>query len=303
MATSLPTYRARRDIVRYGWGYVYVLPWVVLYLMFGLYPLVLSFYLSFFTFSFTQPDQLEFVGFGNWIRAAADPLFWKSILNIFYNQSVFIVLKNGAGLATALLLFQITWGVRFFRTIYFLPTLISVVVLMNIGGFMVSPNGPVQALLIQMGLLEGPFNWSYSTVWPMPVLALINTWKWFGISTIIFLAGLHSIDRQLYEAASLDGATAWQRFARITWPLLNPQILFILVIDVINGLQMFTEVFLIYDIKGGPAHQGLTPVLYLYGKAFGENNIGYASSLGLLLAAIISLLTWVQFRVLRRDIS
>lgn len=286
-----------------AWGYAYVAPWVVLYLVFGLYPLGLSFYLSFFTYSFTNPDELRFVGLGNWVRAASDPLFWKSVFNIFYNQSIFILLKNSVALAAALLLTQVTVGARFFRTVYFLPTLISVVVLMQIGGFMVAPNGPAQALLIRLGILEGPFNWQFSLWWPMPVLAVINTWKWFGVATVIFLAGLVSIPKELYEAAAIDGATPWQRFCSITWPLLNPQILFILVIDVINGLQMFAEVFLLYDIKGGPQHQGLTPVLYLYAQAFGEKNIGYASSLGLLLAVVIAVFTWLQFRVVRRDIG
>ena len=171
-----------------------------------------------------------------------------------------------------------------------MPVVTSVVVLMTIGQYLASPSGSVQ------GLLHIQVFWQ-STLWlPMPVIALINTWKWFGISTVIFLAGLLAIDQQLYEAASLDGAGPWDSFRSITLPQLRPQIFFLLVVDLINGLQMFAEVFTIYDLNGGAQHQALTPVLYLYSQAFGQSNIGYASALGLLLALIIGILTVLQFR-------
>ena len=280
---------------RNAWGYLFVLPWVVLYLAFGIYPLLLSFYLTFFNYSFTNPGALEFVGVGNWIRGLFDPLFWRSLFNITYNQVIFIVLKNLLGLAVALLLKQALKGGRIFRTIYFMPVVTSVVVLMTIGQYLASPGGPIQ------NILHINVFWQ-STVWlPMPVIAFINTWKWFGISTVIFLAGLLAIDQQLYEAASLDGAGAWDSFLSITLPQLRPQIFFLLVVDLINGLQMFTEVFTLYDLGGGAYHQALTPVLYLYGQAFGESNIGYASVLGLLLALIIGILTVLQFRFFRTE--
>ena len=275
---------------RYGWGYLFVMPWILIYLVFGIYPLLLSFYLTFFNYSFTNPGALEFVGIGNWIRGLLDPLFWHGLFNITYNQVIFIVAKNVLGLGVALLLKQAMKGGRVFRTVYFMPVVTSVVVLMTIGQYLVSPSGPIQ------GLLHTNIFWQ-STVWlPMPVIAFINTWKWFGISTVIFLAGLLAIDPQLYEAASLDGAGAWDTFKSITLPQLRPQIFFLLVVDLINGLQMFTEVFTLYDLNGGVYHQALTPVLYLYSQAFGQSNIGYASALGLLLALIIGILTILQFR-------
>jgi multiple sugar transport system permease protein len=137
----------------------------------------------------------------------------------------------------------------------------------------------------------------------MPVLALINTWKWFGIETVILLAGLLSIDPQLHEAAAIDGANSWQRFWSITVPMLNPQIFFILVMNGINGLQMFVEVYMNFDLYGGIYHQALTPVLYIYAQAFDKSNMGYASTLGLLLAAIIAIMTAAQFRLVQRDVE
>ena len=292
----------RQRIRRHAWGYVFVLPWLLLYLAFGLYPLLLSFYLTYFTYSFIRPEDYVFVGIGNWIQGLVDPLFWKGMFNILYNQVIFILLKNGLGLLFAVLLFKATYFRRLFRTIYFMPVVVSIVVLMTIGEFVTGPNGPVQTLLVRYGLLEAPVFWKFDRWLPMPVIAGINAWKWFGISTVILLAGLYTIDPQLYEAAAIDGASGWEQFRYITVPQLRPQFFFLLVVDLIFGLQMITEVFTIgFDVYGGIYNQALTPVLYLYAQAFDRSNIGYASTLGLLLALIMALLTVIQFRVFPRE--
>jgi ABC-type sugar transport system permease subunit len=291
-------YQHFKDRIRQNiWGYIFVAPWIILYIAFGLYPLILSFYLTFFDYSFVRPEDYVFVGVGNWIRGITDPLFWKGLVNIFYNQVIFIALNLGIGLGTAVMLYKTTRLGRLFRTIYFMPVVTSVVVLMAIGNFIVSPQGPIQSTLMQMGLLETGIFWKFSSWLPMPVIAVINAWKWFGVSTVILLAGLYAIDTSFYEAAAIDGASGLQQFFYITIPQLRPQIFFILVINVINGLQMFTEVFTLgYDVFGGPNNQAITPVLYLYAQAFDRSNIGYASTLGLLLALVIALLTVMQFR-------
>lgn len=282
---------------RYSWGYVFVSPWILLYAAFGIYPLVLSFYLTFFTYSFIRPEDYVFVGIGNWFQGLADPLFWQGVFNIFYNQAIFIALTLGVGLLTALLLYKTVYLGRIFRTIYFMPVITSVVVLMAIGNYMFSPEGPLQTMLVQVGVLGQPVFWKFSQWLPMPVIAVINAWKWFGVSTVILLAGLYSVDTLLYEAAAIDGASGWQQFRYITLPQLRPQFFFLLVVNVINGLQMFTEVFTLgYDVYGGPNHAALTPVLYLYAQAFDRSNMGYASALGLLLAALIAVLTILQFK-------
>ncbi len=302
-AGAAPSQRAHlwSKIIEHRWGYIFVLPWVLLYTIFGIYPLVLSFYLTFFTYSFVRPQDRAFVGLGNWINGLQDPLFWQSVFNILYNQAIFIALTLGLGLVSALLLKQITWGGRIFRTIYFIPVVTSVIVLMTLGSYIVSPTGPVQSMLVRLGLIDSPVFWQ-STFWlPMPIIAVINAWKWFGVSTVILLAGLYSVDPQLYEAASLDGANAWQKFRSITLPQLMPQIFFLLVVDVINGLQMFGEVYALFDLYGGNRHQALTPVLYLYAQAFDRSNMGYASTLGLQLAALIAFMTIMQFRFVRQE--
>jgi ABC-type sugar transport system permease subunit len=290
-----------QNMHRNFWGYVFIAPWVVLYIVFGLYPLVLSFYLTFFDYSFVAPENRAFVGVGNWLQGILDPLFWRSLFNIVYNQAIFIVLKNGLGLLTAVLVFRARWGGRFFRTIYFLPVLTSTMVLMIVGGYLASPTGPVQSLLMNAGIIDGPVFWTFNRWLPMPIIALINTWKWFGISFVILLAGLYSISPDLYDAASIDGAGEWSSFRYITLPQLRPQLFFLLVVDIINGLQMFTEVFALFDLYGGADNQALTPVLYLYAQAFDRSNMGYASTLGLLLAVLIGVLTVLQFRFVSAD--
>jgi len=289
---------------RHWWGYIFVSPWVILYLIFGLYPLILSFFLTFFNYSFVTPEDRTFVGIGNWVRGISDPLFWKALYNIGLNQAVFIFLKNGLGLLTAALLFRITWGARFFRTVYFLPVITSTVVLMTIGDNLAGPDGPVQQWLINAGILSGPSFWKSDDTLPMIIIAIINTWKWFGISTVILLAGMYGIDPRLYEAAAVDGARGRQMFRYITLPMLRPQLFFLLVVDIINGLQMFTEVFSIgFNVYGGINHQALTPVLYLYAQAFDRSNVGYASTLGLLLAFLIAALTALQFKFIRSEVD
>lgn len=137
----------------------------------------------------------------------------------------------------------------------------------------------------------------------MPVLAVFNSWKWFGIQMIIFLGGLLSIDKEIYEAARVEGAGWWTQFIKITLPLLKPQILFVLTMNIINGMQMFTEVFMVFDLNGGPYNSGLTPVLYLYKKGFNDMSMGYAATIGLLLAIVILILTTIQWKIVNRDDS
>ncbi len=289
-------------MMRNRWGYLFIAPWVVIYLIFGLYPLVLSFFLTYFNYSFVNPGAQAFVGLGNWIRGIADPLFWKGVSNIVINQTIFILLKNGLGLLIAVLLFRVRWGGRFFRTVYFLPVLTSTVVLMTIGDKLTSPGGPIQHALLMTGMIAKPIFWKADPNLPMIVIALINTWKWFGISVVILLAGMYGIDQRMYEAAQVDGASGWKLFRYITLPSLRPQLFFLLVVDVINGLQMFGEIYALgFDVYGGVNHQAITPVLYLYAAAFDRSNIGYASTLGLLLAMLIALVTIFQFRFVPAD--
>jgi multiple sugar transport system permease protein len=283
------------------WGLIFTLPWVVAFLVFTAYPMLLAVKMSYLDINLMQAEKARFVGFGNWARALHDPLFWKSLFNVAYNQAIFITLSFAVAILFAALLREVKFGATFFRTMYFLPVVTSVTVAMVVFNFAVDPQGPIQQGLIHMGLLAKPIVWTFTKWLPMPILAIFNTWKWFGVQLLIFLGGMISINPEIYEAADVDGATGWTKFSRVTLPLLKPQIVFVLTMNLINGLQMFTEVFISFDLSGGPYGSGLTPVLYIYGKGFTRMEMGYAATLGLLLATIIFAAQQFQSWLLQRN--
>ena len=281
-------------------GYLFSLPWIVYFFLFLSYPIFLSFKMSFLDINIIHPEKAKFAGIGNWVLGIQDPLFWKAIFNIMFNQAIFIFLTFVFGLGLALLLKEVTKGGSFFRTVYFLPVITSVAAAMIVFEFLASPNGPIQSLLMDTEIIQKPIFWTFSEWLPMPIIAVFNSWKWFAVQMIIFLGGLYSINQELYEAARIDGAKWWTQFTKITLPLLKPQILFVITMNIINGMQMFTEVFMIFDLEGGPYNAGLTPVLYLYNKGFDDMQMGYASTIGLLLAIVILILTTIQWKILNR---
>lgn len=282
------------------WGIVFVSPWIVYMLVFLIYPIFSAFQNSFLDINLLQPEKARFIGFENWVTELTDGLFWKSLVNIIYNQAIFIPLTFLIALIIALLLNEIHFASSLFRTVYFLPIITSLTVAMLVFNNLASAGGPIQMFLMQTGLLHTPFYWKTSNLGAMPTLALFNSWKWFGIQMVIFLGGLASIDPQVHEAASIDGAGWWKKLFSITLPLLKPQIVFVLTMNVINGLQMFTEVYISFDLQGGSYHQALTPVLYLYSKGFDKMTMGSASTVGLLLALVIFILTTIQSKIMNR---
>lgn len=288
---------------RAGWGLFFVSPWIISFATFTLYPLLLAVKMSFLKFNALQPDRARFVGFANHWDAVRDPDFWRALFNVLYNQSIYIALMLGVSLALAILLAEAKKGGAFFRTVYFLPVVTSITVAMIVVDYVAGVNGPLQRLLIQWGILREPIVWKLEQWLPMPVLAVFSTWKWFGVNMLIFLGAISALNQELFEVAAVDGAGWWDRVRRITIPLLNPQIVFVLTMSIINGLQMFTEVFMLFDLSGGPYHAGLTPVLYLYKVGFANWNMGYASTLGLLLAVVIFVATRIQLRLTQREVD
>lgn len=281
------------------WSYIFIAPWIIYFLIFLIYPMYMALKNSFLDINLLQPEKAQFVGFQNWINAILDPLFWQSIFNILFNQVIFIALTFIIALALALILNEVKAFSSLFRTIYFIPVITSITVAMLIFNYLSGVNGPIQQFMLKANLMKNPIFWKMDKWLPMPILAVFNSWKWFGTSMIIFIGGLASIDRQVYEAASIDGASWHDTLFKITLPLLKPQIVFVLTMNIINGLQMFTEVFMNFDLTGGTYHSALTPVLYLYDKGFSKMQMGQACSMGLLLAVIIFVLTKLQNKILK----
>tara|TARA_Y100001960_G_scaffold84186_1_gene89962 strand:- start:3827 stop:4702 length:876 start_codon:yes stop_codon:yes gene_type:complete len=282
-------------------GYVFLAPWIIYFTVFLMYPFFLSFESSFLNVNILLPENTQFVGLANWISVVTDTLFWKSLFNVLFNQIIFVFLSFIIGLGLALLLNEIKFMASFFRTIMFIPVITSITVAMVIFDFVSGPSGPVQSAMVESSLLNEPVFWKFEQWLPMPVIAVFSAWKWFGVQMIIFLGGIASIDRSLFEAADIDGASWWRKTRKITLPMIMPQIIFVMTMNIINGLQMFIEVFMNFDLSGGPYQSALTPVLYLYQTGFEQMKMGEASTIGLMLAAVIYLLTMMQLKITSKE--
>ncbi|CAH8242419.1 sugar ABC transporter permease [Vibrio aestuarianus] len=282
-------------------GYLFLAPWIVYFAVFLIYPFFLSFESSFLSVNILMPEDTKFIGLTNWITVVTDFLFWKSLFNVVFNQVIFVSLSFVIGLGLALLLNEIKFLSGLFRTVMFIPVVTSITVAMIIFDFISGPSGPVQSSMVNAHVLAEPVFWKFEEWLPMPIIAVFSAWKWFGVQMIIFLGGIASIDKSLFEAADIDGASWWRKTKKITLPMIMPQIIFVMAMNIINGLQMFIEVFMNFDLNGGPYQSALTPVLYLYQTGFEQMKMGEASTMGLMLAAVIYLLTMMQLNITSKE--
>lgn len=278
-------------------GYLYISPWFLGYLFLILGPIIVSFYLSFTQYSIITPPR--FVGLENYIRAfTQDNLFWRSIGNTLYFVTISVPLSITISLTLALLLDQGLSGARLFRTLFFLPTITPVVASILLWKWIFQPDFGILNYLLSLIDIQGP-KWLASPQWVKPSLIIISLWGTVGGSQmLIFLAGLQSIPSDLYEAASIDGASNAKRFRYITLPLLTPSIFFNLILGIIAGFRVFTLAYI--ATEGGPAYSSLFFVLYLFFNAFKFMNMGYASAMAWVLFVAVLALTAFQFRMSRR---
>lgn len=287
-ATTTPRRRMsaarRRQVLE---GYLFAAPWLIGFLTFTLFAMIFSAWMSFQKWNIVSPPQ--FVGLANYQKALfRDPFFWKCLLNTAYYSFVSVPLRILFALFLATLLNQQVRGLALFRTIFYLPSVVTGVATAMLWMLLLNPDvGGINFVLRRIGVANPP-GWLTSEQWAMPGLILMSLWNVGGMM-LIFLAGLQSVPDELLDAAKVDGASAWHRFRHITIPLLTPAILFNLVISIISGFQVFTQTFIMTG--GGPANSTLTIVLYLYRKAFEEFKMGYASALAWLLFFIILAMT------------
>ncbi len=281
-------------------GYGMALPWFIGFLVFTAGPIVLSLYYSFTSYQITNPPR--FVGLNNFrILIFHDPKFLTSLYNTVY-YSVFVVpLSMLAGLTLAVLMNQRIPGRSLFRTIFYLPSVVSGVANAMLWLWLLNPRyGLINSVLKLIGI-QGP-PWLSSAEWAKPALILMSLWGVGGIM-IIYLASLQDVPRQLLEAAEVDGANAFQRFRHITLPLLSPTILFNMITSTIGSFQVFTQAYVWTSSGGGgagPRDSLLFYVLYLFNRAFGELQMGYASAMAWVLFLIVLALTLLQFKLSRR---
>lgn len=270
--------------------YLCISPWLVGLLIFVLGPMLSSLAISFTRWDLLTPPR--FVGLRNYERMIADPLFWQSIKVTALYTLLYVPTELIGGLALALLMNQPVRGIAIFRTIFYLPSVISGVAFVVVWMWIFHPEaGLLNAALALVGI-TGP-RWLIDPDTALIALWMMSLWG-LGRTAVIYLAGLKSVPKELHDAARIDGANPWQAFRHITIPLLTPTIFFNLVLSLIATFQTFTSAFV--ATNGGPLDATLFYVLYLYRQAFERFNMGYASALAWVLFLIILGLTMLVVR-------
>ena len=273
----------------------FILPSLIPLAAFTLIPMVWSVGISFSEWNLLRPA--EWVGFDNYLALASDPTFLKALRNTAFYIVGYLPLAFVGGLGIALLLNKGIKWLGFFRSVYFLPVVTSWVVVAVVWRWLLQPQGGIVNYLLSLIGIEGP-GWWTSPVWAMPSVILASAWKDLGFIMVIFLAGLQNISGDYYEAARVDGANWWTQFRRITLPLLSPSSLFVVVMALIGGFQVFDQVYVMTG--GGPAGASVVVVEQIYTNAFRFGKMGYAAAMSWALFAIIFVVTVLQLRLQRR---
>ncbi|MCL4862422.1 MAG: sugar ABC transporter permease [Caldilineaceae bacterium] len=272
------------------WAYLFLLPNLALFMIFTIYPVFASFYYSLNNWTLHGP--MEFVGLANYQNLAADPIFREVMGNTFYYTAGVIPLQTALALLIALGLNQKVRFMTGYRALYFVPVVTSMVAVSFVWQWMYQPQyGVINSLLKVVGI-EGP-NWLFSRTWAMPSVILMSIWKNVGYSIVLYLAALQGVPESFYESAKIDGANAWQRFWRITLPMISPTTFFIIVLSVIGSFQAFDQIYVL--TQGGPARATSVLVHYLYQNGFQWFNMGYAAAIAYVLFALLFILTILQW--------
>ncbi len=277
-------------------GFALSTPYVLYALLFVVFPLAFSVYLI-----FHRCDGMSapaWIGLKNLQRLVSDPLFYQSLLNTLQFLVIHIPLQIFFALVFAVALNSVKIFRSLFRAVYFMPVVVSGVVVTIIWLQLYSyDNGIINNLLSLVKLPRIP--WLVSTGLAMPSIAIMATWKNVGLYTVMFLAGLQGVPGEYYEAATIDGASAIQRFLKITVPLLAPTMTLVVILSTINGFSLFVEPFVMTG--GGPLNSTISSVLYIYNQAFSFGHLGYASALGFVFAIIILVAVLVQRKFLEAE--
>lgn len=280
--------------------YVLISPFLILFAVFGVFPLLFSLYLAFQSWEPTSGlAAMEYVGLANFTFALGDEWFWKSLRN-----TLWLAVAAGAPqhlFAIPLAVFIHNSFQRFRDGVagaYFLPYITSTVAIAIMFSALFSTDfGLINAGLGLIGV--GPIDWLNEPSSLKPMIAMVVFWKYLGFNVVIYLAALQTIPKDLYEAATMDGADRWQQFWFITLPSIRPMIYFGVTLSVVGGLQLFEEPFILTRGNGGTDQAGMTAAVYLYRMAFDFNDFGGASAMSWLLFIVVVSLTWLTNRAFR----
>ncbi|MBG9984925.1 sugar ABC transporter permease [Aerococcaceae bacterium DSM 111022] len=293
--TKRPSSMKRKEAIQ---GYLFILPWLIGFFVFTLGPLIFSFIASFTNYDITS--QMDFIGFENYERMfTRDPLFWKSLGNTLYYVVISVPATLLGAIVIALLMNQKIPGIRFFRTIYYLPSVLSGVGVYFLWMQLLSPQSGLINIVLSCFGIEGPV-WLFDPNWTKPALIFMNLWK-VGGSMLLYLASLQCIPTQLYEAAEIDGAGPIRKFFNITLPMITPIIFFDLVTSIIGSFQIFQEAYVMSENgTGGPANSMLFFNLHMWNKAFVTFEMGYAMAMSWVLFLIVFVITLINLKLAPR---
>jgi multiple sugar transport system permease protein len=273
-------------------AYLFLLPWLIGLFVITIGPLIASLYLSFTDYSLIEAPKWS--GLENYLRMLHDARLHNALKVTFIYVLVSVPLQLALALAIAILLNQGMRGLAFYRSVFYLPSMLGAsVAIAVLWRQMFGVDGLVNQVLRLFGF-QATTGWISDPRYALSTIILLHIWT-FGSPMVIFLAGLRQIPTMYYEAAAVDGAPRWRRFTKITLPLLSPIIFFNLVLQIIGAFQSFTQAFVVSNGTGGPSDSTMFYTLYLYQRGFGEFEMGYAAAMAWLLVVIIGALTAINF--------
>ena len=292
-------------------GYLFVLPFVIVFLIFNVYPVLRTLYLSFTNAKIAGVGKIQWVWFDNYIRVITDKFFWRALGNTLRIWGVNIVLQLGLAFLLTIIFSDIKYkikGLGIFRVIYYLPNLIAATSVAFLFKTLLDWRyGTFNQIIYQVfkffGKSYNPIDWLGIAAHAGSTIAVISAWMWFGNSFIMLMAGVQGISKDYFEAAAIDGAGRWTVFGKITLPLLKPILLYVAITSLIGGLQMFDLPYLMADKASASYNSVQTAVMYLYKFGFetGTTQTGYASAIAYILFLIILTVSVVQFKLFNKE--
>ena len=280
---------------RWIWPAVFLGPYVLGLVVFVLAPIAAGFGISFARWDFF--GTLSFAGLANFAVLVIDPVFWKALLNTLYYVVMVVPVEIAVALALALLVQGVRIGAAAYRSLFFLPSVLSLAVIGLLWSWLYTPTYGLLNQLLNVGRLPAP-AWLATPEWALPAVAITTIWRNAGYYMAIYVAALQGIPRELNEAAALDGTTAWQRLRHVTIPLLSPATFMIGVVATIWAFQVFDLTYMM--TRGGPSNATLTLVYYIYLAGFQWGRMGYASAVAVALFVVTMILTLGYFASQRR---
>ena len=297
-----PPEPVRRGMTRAGrkrllTGLLFISPWIVGFVCFGIYPIVMALYYSFCDYDVMR--DAVWIGPLNYQDMVTDDVFWKAIWNTLIYAGFSVPLGLMLALVLAVLLNQPIAGRSFFRTFFYIPSIVPLVAVAMVWMWVFNGESGLMNYFLSLIGVTGP-QWLADAAWTKPTLILSSVWQ-VGGAMVLFLAGLQDVPRSLYESAEIDGAGPGRQFWNITVPMVSPVLYFNLIIGIIGSLQEFVKPFVMLP-NGGENRSALLLAVYIYQNAFEFNNMGYACAMAVVMFFLVLLLTWLATRAMGRHV-